>query len=163
MGDAAWMVTTGEYSDYTVRAVFDARGRAEAFAAALREKGTGWEDREARVERVLLNPTPDIRQWWHVHGFLSPDGGTWCQVPHKLDSISAGEIDLETNRPTLIPSTPGRASVEVRGPDEWTAAVVVTAAADDKTMAERACRDKVMELAALGYDVVLARLDALNG
>ena len=58
-GSTIYVVTDGEYDDYTIRAVFSTKEMADRFSYALR--GSRIEEYTLDGEPVPLEPTPS---WW---------------------------------------------------------------------------------------------------
>lgn len=86
-----YIVTSGSYSDYSIRGVFLDRTRAEALVAYLNDEDTRWLDAAGIEEFEADQPVPDKPGWsaWANVGVaisdvrrteLTPDDRDWKQA-----------------------------------------------------------------------------------
>ncbi len=80
-----WIVTSGEYSDYEIEAVFSTKGLAEDYIQKMNGAGLGSSYNDIEGWELDL-PIPPIG--WHV--YMSSDGGTSSTWLSKLREGESG-------------------------------------------------------------------------
>ena len=94
MSDKVFVVTSGEYSDYRIDAVFADRATAQAFCDRENVSRVGYGDHKEVEEWPLLAAVPEAYIGYHASATLEPDG-TLSDIRTFHQRIIAGSGDSE--------------------------------------------------------------------
>ncbi len=125
-----WAISSGEYSDYSVNAVFDTEEDARA-AIAL-----GLGERLEEMDYYRAGDKPIKREIWQAHsGRINADGSMAVPEPHEAGRMT----------PCVPSSRPDRPKVTE---ERENGGIWITVEAPSKEMAEKVLHDRVAKVRA---------------